>query len=120
MIIYSGSDPDNLAITEEMAGDTMENVNGAATAAENNEQETAVESGTSDINKRFGRSVRTMRRAMDITQFELADRAGLNRTYLVRIESGEMNITLNTAQKIADALQTDVITLLKGIEVTIL
>jgi DNA-binding XRE family transcriptional regulator len=43
----------------------------------------------------------------DLTQAELADRAGLNRDTIGRIERGELP-TLRTAIAIADALDVDV------------
>ena len=65
-----------------------------------------------ELNEKFGYNVRTLRRALELTQQELADRSDLNRTYLVRVESGDRNVTLNTANRIASALGTDVVTLL--------
>ncbi|MEM7538114.1 MAG: helix-turn-helix transcriptional regulator [Chloroflexota bacterium] len=72
-----------------------------------------------EIYQRLGQSVRTLRRARDLTQHELAERAGMNKTYLVRIEAGDKNITLKTAQKLAFALNTDLVTLLKGVKLAI-
>ncbi|MEM7533946.1 MAG: helix-turn-helix transcriptional regulator [Chloroflexota bacterium] len=74
---------------------------------------------TQDIYYRFGHSVRTVRRAYSLTQAQLAARAGMNKTYLVRIESGDKNVTLKTAQKLACALEIDILTLLKGIKVSL-
>ncbi|MEM7532831.1 MAG: helix-turn-helix transcriptional regulator [Chloroflexota bacterium] len=37
-----------------------------------------------------------------MTQAQLAKQAGMNKTYLVRIESGDKNVTLKTAQKVAE------------------
>ena len=69
------------------------------------------------IAHRFGKSVRAIRRAMDMTQAELAAKSGMNKTYLVRVESGDRNITFKTAERIAGALEMDVFTLIKGVEV---
>ncbi|MEM7532303.1 MAG: helix-turn-helix transcriptional regulator [Chloroflexota bacterium] len=74
---------------------------------------------TEEIYHRFGHSVRTIRRANEMTQAQLAKKAGMNKTYLVRIETGDMNVTLRTAQRVACALDVDVITLLQGVTVTI-
>ena len=74
---------------------------------------------TDNIYQRLGQSVRTLRRIRDLTQHELAYKARMNKTYLVRIESGDKNVTLKTAQKLACALDTDVVTLLTGVEVVI-
>ncbi|MEM7532185.1 MAG: helix-turn-helix transcriptional regulator [Chloroflexota bacterium] len=74
---------------------------------------------TEEIYHRFGNSVRTIRRANDMTQAQLAVLAGMNKTYLVRIEGGDKNVTLKTAQKLASALDMELTTLLKGVHVTI-
>ena len=74
---------------------------------------------TEEIYYRFGSSVRTVRRTHNWTQAQLAKRAGMNKTYLVRIESGDKNVTLKTAQRIASALEMDLTMLLKGITVTL-
>ncbi|MEM7532883.1 MAG: helix-turn-helix transcriptional regulator [Chloroflexota bacterium] len=77
------------------------------------------EQKTEEIYHRFGSSVRTIRRTYNLTQADLAERAGMNKTYLVRIEAGDNNVTLKTAQRIACALDVDLLTLLKGVHVTL-
>lgn len=53
----------------------------------------------------FGRNVRRERRAQDISQEELADRAGLHRVYLGELErGGGRNPTLKVVERIAAAL----------------
>jgi len=66
-----------------------------------------------DIKSLFGKRVRERRLALGLTQQELADRAGLHRSYIGEIELGKRNITLKSAVKIAKALQVDVTTLLE-------
>jgi|TARA_B100000315_G_C14566539_1_gene583253 transcriptional regulator with XRE-family HTH domain len=61
-----------------------------------------------EILKKFGDRVRELRNAKNITQEELAFRAGLHRTYIGMIERAEKNITLNNIEKIANALQTNI------------
>jgi transcriptional regulator with XRE-family HTH domain len=41
---------------------------------------------------------------MGLSQEELAHRAGLHRTYVGAVERGERNITLMSAQRLAEAL----------------
>ena len=82
-------------------------------------QEQTVQQKTEEIYYRFGNSVRVVRRAHNWTQAQLASRAGMNKTYLVRIEAGDKNLTLKTAQRIAVALDMELITLLKGVKITI-
>ena len=53
---------------------------------------------------RFGKQVREERGKLGISQEELADLAGVHRTYIGGIERGERNPTLITIYKIAAAL----------------
>lgn len=52
----------------------------------------------------FGRNVQIARQALNISQEELAFRAGLHRTYIGMVERAERSISLQNAKKIADAL----------------
>ena len=56
------------------------------------------------INKIFAAHVRRYRKARGLSQEELAEKAGLHRTYIGFVERAERNITLLNAQKIAKAL----------------
>ena len=56
----------------------------------------------------FGDNVRKHRRALNISQEELAHRAELHRTYIGMIERAEKNITLVNIQKIANALEVKI------------
>ena len=60
-----------------------------------------------DIQKRFGIAVSKKRKAADISQEELALRINADQAYVSRVESGEMNVTLETLQQFADALKID-------------
>jgi len=66
---------------------------------------------SSDINKRFGKSVAKIRMKKGFSQAELAYRCGVHRTYIGAIERGEKSPTLNTVDKILDGLEIDVISL---------
>ena len=57
-----------------------------------------------DLDKRFGRLVRRLRKAKGYSQEGFALRAGLHPTYLNSIERGNRNISLRTADRIAKAL----------------
>lgn len=59
----------------------------------------------SDILNRFGDKVRFLRKEKNLSQEELAEKAGLHRTYIGMIERAEKNITLINIEKIADALE---------------
>ena len=65
------------------------------------------------IKRLFGKRVRERRLALGLTQQELADRAGLQRSYIGEIELGRRNVTLKSAAKIAKVLQVDVASLLE-------
>ena len=51
-----------------------------------------------------GKNVRKVRNNLGISQEELADICGLHRTYIGGIERGERNLTVNTLQTLANAL----------------
>lgn len=55
---------------------------------------------------RFGVAVRSAREAMGISQENLADRAGLHRTYVSLIERGQRTASIAVVEKLAGALGT--------------
>jgi transcriptional regulator with XRE-family HTH domain len=59
---------------------------------------------TPDIRERFGFAVKTRREELRLTQEELADKAGIHRTYLSDIERGSRNICLINIERVATAL----------------
>lgn len=61
--------------------------------------------GAMDIHKRFGKRVRALREANGWSQEELADRAGLHRTYVSAVERAVRNPTLTVIERIAKALE---------------
>jgi transcriptional regulator with XRE-family HTH domain len=60
--------------------------------------------GKSSESVQFGFAVRQARLAAGLTQEELADRAGLDRSYIGGIERGERNPTLVVIAKVANGL----------------
>lgn len=66
-----------------------------------------------EIKKRFGLAVREHRRLLNVSQEELAMRINADQAYVSRIEAGQMNVTLETVEQIAAALQADAEDLLK-------
>jgi transcriptional regulator with XRE-family HTH domain len=56
----------------------------------------------------LGDVVRKRRLALDLSQEELARRAGVHRTYLSDIERGARNITITVLARLADALEVKV------------
>ena len=57
---------------------------------------------------RFGQKVQELRKAQHLSQEQLADLAGVHRTYIGMIERAEKNITLRNISKIADALKIEI------------
>ena len=62
----------------------------------------------SPILELFGQNVRKLRVERGLSQEQLADKAGLHRTYIGMIERAEKNITLCNIEKIAKALDVNV------------
>lgn len=58
-------------------------------------------------NQTVAAAVRARRKALKLSQEELADRCHLHRTYIGSIERGEGNITLDTLDKLARALDVE-------------
>lgn len=65
--------------------------------------------------RRLGRRIRELRAASGFSQEELADRAGLHRTYIGGVERGERNVGVLNLIQIARALKVAPGELLKGI-----
>jgi CheY-like chemotaxis protein/DNA-binding XRE family transcriptional regulator len=65
-----------------------------------------------DLRKQFGTSVRAWRSRLGVSQEELAGRAGLHRTYVCDVERGARNVTLQSIEKLAGALEISASTLL--------
>lgn len=59
----------------------------------------------SSLLKLIGRKVRQIRQQKGISQEELADLAGLDRTYIGGIERGQRNVSLLNLEKISIALE---------------
>ncbi len=65
----------------------------------------------------FGHNVRRIRTDRNLSQEALAEKAGLHRTYVGSIERGERNISLNNIVTIAQALNTSIDELFRGITI---
>ena len=58
-------------------------------------------------------NIRRLRSERGISQEELADLAGLHRTYIGSIERSERNVSIDNIEKLSKALETTVSDLLK-------
>ena len=65
--------------------------------------------------KLLGQRIQKLRDQMGWSQEEFAAKCDINRSYMGRIERGELNLTLETAQKVAKGLNESVSALLRGI-----
>lgn len=63
--------------------------------------------------KIFAHNLRSRRTLLGLSQEELADRAGLHRTYVGSVERAERNISIDNMEKLSAALGTTVSALLK-------
>ncbi len=63
----------------------------------------------------LGDRIRERRKALGLTQEELAAKAGIDRSYVGGVERGERNLTFTMLCQISEALACHVSTLTKGI-----
>lgn len=68
-----------------------------------------------DLRPALGRRIRALREQLDISQEQLAERAGLHWTYVSGIERGRRNPGLNTLGRLAKALRVSLADLLTGL-----
>ena len=67
----------------------------------------------SKIDIQFGARIAELRKQLNISQEELAERCGVHRTYIGSIERGEKSPTLNTIVKFAKGLNVELVDLFK-------
>ena len=63
----------------------------------------------------FGQNVRRFRNERKLSQEQLAEKAGLHRTYIGMIERAERNITLCNMEKISIALNVSLSDLIENV-----
>lgn len=62
----------------------------------------------SKIDIQFGARIAELRKQLNLSQEELAERCGFHRTYIGSIERGEKSPTLNTIEKFAKGLSVTI------------
>ncbi|MBU0487264.1 MAG: helix-turn-helix domain-containing protein [Bacteroidetes bacterium] len=65
------------------------------------------------ITVEFGRRIREMRQKLGISQEELSFRSELHRTYISSIERGLRNVSLENIEKLAKALECEIVDFFK-------
>lgn len=64
----------------------------------------------------FGAAVRELRERRQLTQDSLAERADLQRTYVVEVERGRRNVTLRNIARLCEALEVPMAELMQLME----
>jgi transcriptional regulator with XRE-family HTH domain len=68
-----------------------------------------------DGNLRLGENLRGARKALKLTQEQVAERSGVHPTEVSRIESGKRDPHLSTIRKLARAVEVEPAALLNGV-----
>jgi transcriptional regulator with XRE-family HTH domain len=72
----------------------------------------ALRKPSGEITSLLARNLRSLRSAQRLSQEQLAEIAGLHRTYVGSVERGERNVTLSSLELLAKALGVNVVELL--------
>ena len=61
-----------------------------------------------DVRKKLGERIRDLRKSMEFTQEKLGEKAGLSYKFIGELERGQVNVSLDSLVKIAEALKVKV------------
>jgi transcriptional regulator with XRE-family HTH domain len=61
-----------------------------------------------EIKSKFGQRLRALRERMGVSQETLAEKAGLDRTYISSIERGKRNVSLENIARLSTALKVEI------------
>ncbi len=61
-----------------------------------------------DMRKKLGERIRELRKSIGITQEELGEKAELNYKFIGELERGQVNVSLDSIVRIADALEVKI------------
>lgn len=68
-----------------------------------------------DIKKAFGLRVKELRDERKLTQRAFAEFAGIDRSYLAKVENGEVNVGIKTQERIARGFGISVGEMMEGL-----
>jgi transcriptional regulator with XRE-family HTH domain len=68
---------------------------------------------SSNARRIFAQRLRQIRQIKGLSQEELADMAGLHRTYVGSVERSERNVSIDNMERLANALEVDITELLR-------
>jgi len=74
-----------------------------------------VSSVNETITVRFGRRLQALRKKRGWTQVEMAERLGIDRSYISDMERGKKNVCLPSLEIMAQGLETTISKLLRGL-----
>lgn len=63
----------------------------------------------------LGAKIRKMRKKRNLSMIELAEKCGVDRTVLYRVEAGKLSPRLSQVEKIAEGFEVNVMELLEGV-----
>jgi transcriptional regulator with XRE-family HTH domain len=69
-----------------------------------------------DICIRFGLRVRELRKERGWRQIDLAEQAGISENYVSDLELGRKEVCLRTIEALSDALDVEILELMKGVQ----
>lgn len=61
-----------------------------------------------DIRQRIGSELRALRQSKGLTTRELAEKAGIIQSHIVRIENGKYGISIDTLNKLCQSLDAEI------------
>ncbi len=70
--------------------------------------------GAKRLRRRIAGRVRRLRKSKDMTQQQLADQAEIDRTYLARLETQALNVSIDVLYRLACSLRVEVADLMKA------
>ena len=67
-----------------------------------------------NVRQIFGQNLRRKRETLEISQEDLAEKAGLHRTYIGSVERGERNVSIDNMERLAVAVGSTIEQLLES------